>query len=88
MDCAAAPRVTWETWGQGFFRTWCGACHTATAQDRNDAPVGVDFSTRADVATWKARIRQRVIEDQDMPVGGGLAPDELALLDVMLSCDF
>lgn len=88
VDCSAAPQVTWEGWGEGFFRTWCGACHTATAQQRNGAPEGVGFETRAQVAERRDRIRERVLVNQDMPVGGGLSPDDLALLDVLLTCDF
>lgn len=88
VDCAAAPRVTWETWGEGFFLTWCGSCHAAGAQDRNDAPPTVHLDSRAEVAGQLERVRTRVLVDRDMPVGGGLAEDDLHLLDVMLSCDF
>ena len=87
-DCAGAPAVTWEGWGEGFFRTWCGACHTVGAQDRNGAPDSVDLVTRADVSAHLATIRRRVIEEETMPLGGGLSPDDLHLLDVMLTCDF
>jgi uncharacterized membrane protein len=87
VDCSAAPRVTWEGWGQGFFRTWCGACHAPEAQSRNAAPVGVSFETRADVATWRERIHTRVLVDQTMPVGGGLTEEDRALLDLLLACD-
>ncbi len=34
----------------------------------------------------KERIRLRVIEDQTMPLGGGVYEEDLELLNVMLAC--
>ena len=72
--------VTWNTWAQGFFMTWCQACHSATTQDRHGAPAGTDFDTEMAVMQWRDRIIIRVIEDQSMPLGGGLSSDDLDLL--------
>lgn len=88
VDCADAPVVTWDNWGHGFFRTWCGSCHSAGAQDRNGAPTTVSLDSRADVAAHLDTVRRRVLTEQTMPLGGGLSADDLRLLDVMLSCDF
>ena len=82
VDCmtADATDVTWNTWAQGFFMTWCQACHSATAENRHGAPVGTDFDTEKSVMEWRERIIIRVIDDQSMPLGGGLSGDDLALL--------
>lgn len=77
---------TWEGWTQGFFRTWCGACHSSTSVDRNGAPEGVNFDTESGALQWRDRVRARVIEDGSMPIGGGVYADELALLEAWLDC--
>lgn len=86
VACDTAPRVTWASWGQGFFRTWCGACHSAGAQNRNGAPAGMDFDTHEQVHAQLDRIRVRVLEEGTMPLGGGLPDDDHRLLDVLLTC--
>lgn len=86
VECAAAPQVTYENWGKGFFLTWCGACHTSTAQQRNGAPEGVDFDTLSDIREWKDRIDVRVLDEQTMPLGGGVYEEDLELLEVFLAC--
>ena len=72
--------VTWNTWSQGFFMTWCQACHSATTQNRHGAPEGIDFDTETEVMQWRERILIRVIVDQSMPLGGGLSSADLDLL--------
>lgn len=84
--CATAPKVTWENWGQGFFMTRCGSCHTPTAQDRHGAPDGVDFVTHADVLEWSDAIWQVVVVEETMPLGGGLGDEDLGLLQTLLAC--
>ena len=86
-SCETAPSVTWESWGHGFFLTYCNACHSSTAVNRSGAPEGVDFDSRADTVEWKGRIRARVLEEQTMPLGGGVYEEDLSLLEVMLACD-
>jgi uncharacterized membrane protein len=73
--------VTWENWAQGFFMTWCQACHSATATDRHGAPSGIDFDTETEVMAWKERIVVRVLDQQTMPLGGGLSTEDLELLE-------
>lgn len=84
--CTDAPAVTWDAWGHGFFLTWCASCHSATTPDRRGAPDGVDFDSWEEVQARQADIRARVIDEASMPVGGGLSDDELALLEVLLTC--
>jgi uncharacterized membrane protein len=85
-ECASAPDVTWQNWGHGFFLTYCGACHSATSPNRDGAPENVNFDTKADVVGMKDRIRVRVLEEQSMPLGGGVYEEDLELLNVMLAC--
>ena len=84
--CAAAPAVSWSGWGEGFFITWCQACHSATTAERNGAPEGVDFDTAAEVLRWRDQIDRVVLSEGSMPVGGGLSDDDLALLELLLWC--
>ena len=86
--CADAPQVSWDDWGHGFFLTYCGACHSARAANRNGAPADVNFDSEAEVAAWKDRIEVRVLEQGTMPMGGGVYPEDLDLLKVMLACNF
>ena len=81
-DCTTVDSadVTWDSWAQGFFMTWCQSCHSATTQDRHGAPAGIDFDTESEVMVWRDRIIIRVIEAQSMPLGGGLSSDDLTLL--------
>jgi uncharacterized membrane protein len=85
--CTDAPEVTWDGWTHGFFLTYCTACHSANNTDnRAGAPESVNFDSEADVRDQADRVRARVIEDLDMPVGGGVYDDDLYLLDLYLRC--
>ncbi len=85
-ECADAPDVTWDGWAHGFFLTWCTSCHSRNTPDRRGAPEGVDFDRESDVRNQAARIEARVLVEETMPVGGGVYPDELSLLQVYLEC--
>ena len=82
----AAYDVTWDGWGDGFFSTYCRACHSSGSEERYGAPESVNFDTRADVVQWRESIRRTVLEDATMPVGGGVYDDDLLLLDLLLTC--
>ncbi len=85
--CADAPHdVTWDGYARGFFLTYCAACHSESATDRYGAPEGVDFDTPQQVLDQAERVRARVIEAQTMPLGGGVPPEDLALLATWLDC--
>jgi hypothetical protein len=78
---AVDASLTWAGWGDGFFRTYCRSCHSRQASTRRGAPDDVQFDTEADVIAWGARVRDRVIQDGTMPLGGGVMEDDLVLLD-------
>ena len=76
----------WDEWANGFFTTYCRSCHSATSANRHDAPEGVNFDTLDDTLALLNRVQTRVIEDQTMPVGGGVPADALIRLDDWLRC--
>jgi len=84
--CVSAYGLTWDGWAQGFMTTYCQACHSADSPDRRGAPADANFDTLEDVLSWSELIRTRVIEEQTMPVGGGILEDDLLLLEDFLDC--
>ena len=86
VDCtpSEALSVSWDNWAQGFFMTWCQSCHSNTAIDRHGAPSGVDFDTEKDVVNWLNRVQIRVIDEQSMPVGGGISTEDIGRLNAYL----
>jgi len=84
--CAQPDLPTWESWGEGFFVTWCQSCHSRTSPQRAGAPEGVDFDSEADVRASAADIRRTVLDFGTMPVGGGLDATDRDALDLLLRC--
>lgn len=86
---AACEALTWETFGEGYFQTWCTGCHSSALPegDRAGAPVGVDFDTYAGAAQWADRIDARVLsEPPTMPPVGGSSDAERDRLAAWLDC--
>ncbi len=77
---------SWDAWANGFFTTYCRACHSQSSANRFDAPVGVDFDDRSDTVARLEQVRIWVLENQTMPVGGGVPEEELTRLDSWLQC--
>jgi hypothetical protein len=82
FDCEvdADYTVTWDGWANGFFANYCRSCHSVTSLDRKGAPAGIDFDTRIDVDNSLSSIWRVVIENETMPIGGGVYPDDLVLV--------
>jgi len=76
----------WDGWADGFFATWCRSCHSVHTPDRRGAPEGIDLNTEAEAIALRHRIQARVVDDATMPVGGGVPPDELRILEDWLTC--
>lgn len=85
--CDSAPELTWDRWASGFFLSYCQPCHSADTPDRYGAPVGLDFDTERDIATWAGAIRRAVLEEGTMPVGGGVPEEDLAYLELYIDCE-
>lgn len=81
VECV--PAVTWQGWGDGFFRGYCNSCHS---QGRLGAPESVSFDTLEQVLEHSPRIRARTLEVGDMPPAGGVSPEDLERLDALLAC--
>lgn len=84
--CDTGLDVTWSNWGAGFFRSYCTSCHSVNTEDRWGAPEGINFDTQEDVTQWMDSIRNAVLVNSTMPVGGGVYDEDLALLDRFLTC--
>ena len=82
--CADAP--TWAGWGDGFFGTYCRACHSASAAERSGAPEGIDFDQLEEIQTWRSSIESAVLDRGTMPVGGGVPSEQLDRLAAFLAC--
>lgn len=88
-DACADSTVTWETFADGFFRTWCSGCHAATqvGDERHDAPEGVDFDTYTSAVALAPLIRLAATGEMAyMPPTGGVSATDRALLLEWLDC--
>lgn len=81
VDCGDPTGLSWDAFGAGFFRTYCTACHSGTTPDRHGAPLGVDLDTEEAVRALAPRVRARTLEEQTMPIGGGVLEEDRVLLD-------
>lgn len=77
---------TWSNFGEGFFITYCNACHAAESPNRFGAPDEITFDTEEEVQDQAASVHSAVIEAETMPLGGGLPPEDLAQLENYLNC--
>ncbi len=85
--CAdTAADVTWDGDVHGFFLSYCDACHAASSPERHGAPESVTFDTPQQVLAMAERVRVRTLDEQTMPVGGGVPSDDLARLESWLDC--
>ena len=82
FDCEVDPEysITWDGWASGFFANYCRSCHSVTSPDRKGAPVGLDFDTQMHVDESLTAVWRTVIENETMPIGGGVYPDDLVFL--------
>ena len=81
-DCAG---LYYENFGENFLRENCQGCHASTAQDREGAPVGISFDSRADVLTHLPAIISEM-QEGTMPPAGGVPEEEHAAFELWLSC--
>ncbi len=57
-ECGQDEQLTWDGFAQGFFLSWCTACHSSELGpgDRGGAPEGVDFDVYRGVLALSSRI--------------------------------
>ena len=82
----AACEQGWDDWSNGFFTTYCLSCHSASSVRRHDAPEGINFDTLDETLALIERVQARVIDDETMPIGGGVPADALVRLEDWLQC--
>lgn len=87
--CVSTPALTWENFGEGHMDKHCNGCHSSQLrpEQRNNAPVGVDFNTYDLTVAWAERALIRGVDSMDMPPGGGPSPEELANFDEWIRCE-
>lgn len=68
--------VTYTNFAQALFQTKCGGCHGAG----RDAAAIWTFNGLASVTANQSRIRQAVLVNKSMPMGGTLSAAELKSL--------
>jgi len=86
--CDREPPLDWDNWGRAFMTDFCGGCHSVLygEEDRDEAPLGVDFNTYGDVMHWSGRVLERVSVTADMPPAGGPSEEERAMLEEWITC--
>ncbi len=88
-DPCGAGAPTWDSFAQGYVRTWCTPCHSASLEgpQRQGAPTGIDLDHYSDVIALADRIEARATgPDADMPPLGGVEPDAVERLGAWLAC--
>ena len=75
-DCTPNDAVSWGGFADGFFSAYCRACHSLQTPDRRGAPEGVNFGTRLDALDFAERLKVRVLDEETMPLGGGVVEDD------------
>ena len=81
--------LTYDNFGAEFSANWCRGCHASAIPEggRQNAPLGVNFDTDADLVRWKDRIRARATGDTPtMPPAGGPSAEERTLLVEWIDC--
>lgn len=84
-ECDSGPTVEWANFADGFFGTYCRACHSVSAPDRHSAPDDVNFDTEEEVLARAEDVTARVA-DGTMPPGGGITEEDLVLIARYLEC--
>jgi uncharacterized membrane protein len=88
-DACETSYLAYDNFGAPFVVNWCRGCHSSSVPEgmRQNAPVGVNFDTGADVLEWQERIRIRATGAQPtMPPAGGPSTQERALLAEWIAC--
>lgn len=80
--------LTFDSFGRGFFGSYCNSCHSGPAEDRGGAPPEYVFNTVEQVRQHKDRIFSRSAgPNTTMPIGPDDPPrDERDKLAEWLAC--
>lgn len=88
-SCLRDPPLTWDNFGKGHLDKHCNGCHSSLVRDdqRNLAPVGVDFDSYGEAVFWADRIWERGVVQVSMPPGGGPSTEELDRFEEWMLCE-
>ena len=87
--CPEGNFLSWENFGDPFFRNWCTGCHASTLpeDDRRDAPIDVNFDSLDSVRGKLDHIWLLAADgNRTMPPAGGPSHAERELLGEWLAC--
>ncbi|MCA9637166.1 MAG: hypothetical protein KC420_14160, partial [Myxococcales bacterium] len=87
--CPPESFLTYENFGAPFINSYCTGCHhvALAKDDRQMAPLGVDFETLDKIRAQADRIWARSgDQNATMPPAGAPADDERAMLGEWLAC--
>lgn len=60
----------------------CLGCHSTSANNRNGAPIGVNFDSPPDIDLHQDKIRERAVVRQNMPPPAPLGPGPLEAAEI------
>lgn len=88
QTCGSDANLTYESFGQPFFLSWCSGCHGADLgeNERAGAPPNLNFDDLSAIRAHSERIRERAVTHQTMPPAGGPPEDERRRLGEWLAC--
>jgi len=77
-SCPKGSTLTWKSFGEDFFASYCNRCHGADLGQRDGAPTTFVFESRDEVYVHRERIYATSAADNDsMPPG----PDDPPLAE-------
>jgi uncharacterized membrane protein len=89
LECPKNSFLSYENFGDPFLLTWCTPCHSSyltTVEDRQEAPLGVNFNTYEDVLEHADFIKILTIDTEAMPPAGGPSAEDRTLLEEWIAC--
>ena len=92
IPLACNDAVTWDSWAHGFFLNWCTSCHSSalvTEEERQKAPLAMNYDTYAGVVKSADKILYRAVTAEPkylMPPIGGPSDEEGEVLRLWIEC--
>jgi cytochrome c5 len=87
--CPPESSLTYESFGEPFFASWCTGCHSSqlSGDARRNAPPSVDYDTLDGIRKWLPNIYARAADGHTtMPPAGGPSTSDRQALGDWLAC--